>query len=257
MEGDVEVFADLRLGGHHLDHLLGEGGRVGVVEANPLQLFDATQPTQQLAKHTLAVEVDAVVGGVLSDDNQLLDPLVSQLACLLFQLLHPHRAVLATDERNGTVAALPVAPLRDFQVGVVVRGRQVAFGGKLLALHSPQTADDVVPGAGAEVTVHFGNLLTQLVGITLREAAHHKELLDAPRTLRLDRLQNQFNRLGLRIANEAAGVDNHHLGICSVAVEAHLVAGGGEAGHQVLRIDRVFGASEGDDVNFFHCQTGR
>ena len=36
--------------------------------------------------------------------------------------------MLATDERNGAVAALPVAPFRDFQVGVVVRRRQVTLG---------------------------------------------------------------------------------------------------------------------------------
>ena len=83
LEGNIEVFADLRLGGHHLDHLLGEGGRIGIVQANPGDPLNAAQATQQLGQHALAVQINAVVGCILCNDNQLLDTFCGQLARLL------------------------------------------------------------------------------------------------------------------------------------------------------------------------------
>ena len=89
------------------------------MQTYPLNALDSAQTLQQLRQTTLAVEVDAVVGGILCDDHQLLHATSRQLSCLLLDLLHRYGCVLATNKRNGTVAAEPVATLGNLQVGVV------------------------------------------------------------------------------------------------------------------------------------------
>ena len=252
LERDVEVFADLGLGGHRLDHVLGEGGRIGVVEAHPLDAVDAAQAAQQLGEHAAAVEVEAVVGGVLGDDDQLAHARGGQLARLLLQRLHRHRDVGPADERDGAVAATPVAPLGDLQIGVVAGRGEVALGRQSLSAGGAQRAGDALQIAGAEVVVDLGNLGPQLVGVALREAADDEQALDLPGRLGRRGAQDHIDRLLLGVADEAAGVDDHHLGVGAVAVERHAVAGRREARHQVLRVDRILRAAERDDVNFFH-----
>jgi hypothetical protein len=40
LEWDIEILANLLLTRHHLDNLIWEVGRIGVVKTNPLNLFD-------------------------------------------------------------------------------------------------------------------------------------------------------------------------------------------------------------------------
>ena len=239
LEGDVEVFADLRFGGHHLDHVVGEGRRIGVVQPDPLDAVDAAEPAQQFGQHAASVEVDAVIGRVLRDDDQLADPAGGELARLLLERLHRHGYMRAADERDGAVAAHPVAALRDFQVGVVLRGGKQPFGGQLRLPRGLESACDAVPGPGSEVGVHLGNLRAQVVGIALRETADDEQPLDLPGLLGRRRAQNHVDGLLLGIADESAGVDHHRLGVGAVAVEHDFVTGRRKAGHQVLRIDRI------------------
>ena len=246
-----------RLRGHRLDHLVGEPGGVGVVEPDPFDAVDAAQAAQQLGDHPPAVEVDAVVGRVLRDDHQLPDALPGQLAGLLLQLLHRDGDVCAADERNGAVAAFPVAAFRNFQVGVVFRGRQTAFGGQRRVLRGSQCTDDAVPRACAEIVVHLGNLSPQFVGVAFREASHDEQPFDLSGLLGRRGAQNHVYRLLLGVADESAGVDHHDLGVGAVAVEEDLVSGGGEPCHQMLAVDGVLRTAERYDVNFFHGRTMR
>ena len=257
LERNVEVFADFGLRGHHFDHLVGESGGVGVVEAYPRDAVDAAQAAQQLGQHPPSVEVDAVIGRVLRDDHQFPDSLCGEFAGLFLQLLHRNGDVAAADERNGAVAAFPVAALRDFQVGIVLRGGQAAFGGQRRVLRGAQCADDAVPCAGAEVFVHLGNLGPQFVGIALRKAPHDEQARNFPGFLRLRSPEDHVDRLLLGIADEPAGVDDHHFGVGTVAVEKYLVPGGCEPSHQVFAVDGVLRTAERYDVNFFHRRTAR
>ena len=78
LQGQVQV-------GEHVGHLP-EGGQhrrcetrgVGVVDANPGDAHGA-EGTQQFGQHGLTVEVLAVVGGDLADEDQLLHPFCRQL----------------------------------------------------------------------------------------------------------------------------------------------------------------------------------
>ena len=128
----------------------------------------------------------------------------------------------------------------------------MAFGGKFGTIIGSECLDDAVPCADTKVGIHLGDLLAQLVGVSLREATDHKELLDLPCIFRLDGAQDHLDRLLLGIADKAAGVDYHHLGIGAITVEDDLIAGRLETRHQVLRIDRILRTTERYDINFSH-----
>ena len=227
------------------------------MEPDPFDAVDAAQAAQQLGEHPPAVEVDAVVGRVLRNDHQLPDALRGQFAGLFLQLLHRDGDVAAADERDGAVAALPVAAFGNLQVGIVLRGRQAAFGGQRRVLRGPQCTNDAVPRARSEIVVHLGNLGSQFVGVAFREASHDEQPFDLPGLLGRRGAQNHVYRLLLGVADESAGVDHHDLGVGAVAVEEDLVPGGREPCHQMLAVDGVLRASERYDVNFFHGRTTR
>jgi hypothetical protein len=134
----------------------------------------------------------------------------------------------------------------------VVRRGQRALRGQRRLLRGAQRADDAAEVAGAEVFVDFGNLRTQLLGIALREAADDEEPFDAARRFRGGGPEDQVDRLLLRIADEAAGVDDDHLRVGAVAVEDHAVAGRLEACHEVFAVHGVLRTAEGYDVDLFH-----
>ena len=256
LERNVEVFADFRLRDHCFDHFVGKGRRIGVVEPNPCNAVNAAQPVEQFAQPSFAVKVDPVVGRVLCDDDQLLDPCGGQFAGLLLQLLHRHRYMAAADERDGAIAAHPVAALRNFQIGIVARGGQMPFGRQCGVLRGTQRPDDAVPVAGAEIVVDLRNFGAQVIGITFRQTADNEQPFDFSGLLGRCRPQDHLDGLLFGIADESAGIDYHDCGVRAVAVEVHLVTGGCQTGHEVFAVDRVFRAAEGDDVNFFHGRTG-
>ena len=73
LQRDVDVVADVLVAGDGVDGVFGEGGWVGVVEAYPGGAALSGQAVEQLAQGAVAVEVEAIPGGVLADDYQLLD----------------------------------------------------------------------------------------------------------------------------------------------------------------------------------------
>ena len=62
-----------------VDQLVGEVDRVGVEDANPLDAVDLVQLAQQLGQAHPAVEIEAVIGRVLGDEDQLADAVGGQL----------------------------------------------------------------------------------------------------------------------------------------------------------------------------------
>ena len=60
-----------------------------------------------------------IVGKVLSDQDQLLHTLFGQLTCFLQQMLHRHRDVWPSNQRDGTEGTTAVAAFRDLQIGIM------------------------------------------------------------------------------------------------------------------------------------------
>ena len=62
-------------------------------------------------------------------------------------------------------------------------------------------------------------------------------------------LQYGVDALFLGVADKAAGVDYYGIAVVALPVEVYGMAQGGEAACEVLAVDGIFGAAEGDDVN--------
>ena len=115
-----------------------------------------------------------------------------------------------------------------------------------------QRLDEGCPILHAEIFVHFGYLVTQLVGITLAQAANYKQLLDISRLLCRNGFQDKFDALLLGVADKAAGVYHHHIGIQAVIIRRELVSCRLKLRHQMLAVNGILRATKCYDVDFFH-----
>ena len=182
LEGDVDVVEHLRFTGDDVDEGVVQIVGVQVVQANPVK-GQLAQLGEQLPQHPLVVEVDAVAGDVLGNDDELLHPGIGQGLGLRQQGLHGTAAVAAPQLGNDTEGAPVVAALGDLQVGGVGGGGGDARPVLLRVVDIPeavgrapghqllQGGDDLGVAAGAHDAVHLGQLLHQLVLIALGQAA--------------------------------------------------------------------------------------
>ena len=107
---------DLGLPGDDVDEVLVDLIGVEVVEPDPVEGQPA-QLRQELPQPPAAVEVGAVAGDVLGDDDELPDPPLRQAPGLLQQGLEGPAAVAAPEGGDDTVGAAVVTALRDLEVG--------------------------------------------------------------------------------------------------------------------------------------------
>jgi hypothetical protein len=279
LEGHVEVVGHALGAGDG-----GQQGRprlrrlqVGHADAvDPRQLGQARQqPLQRGRAAVLAAEVLAVGRGVLADQEQLPDALTGEPGRLGQDLLRWSRHERPAERRDGAERAPPVAAGGDLQRGhgrvveaaaqharapAVARHRDVRRGGRPLDRGDGQqrapvdrrvglerAAGDHVVQARTEVRVvveaehggRLGQVLGQLGAVTLGHAAdgHH---LGA----RLRRLQQRVDRILLGRLDEPAGVHDDDVG--ALGPVRHLPPTGGEATGELLGVDLVSGAPEGE-----------
>lgn len=139
------------------------------------------QGFEQFGQASFAVKVQAVVGRVLCDYDQFAHTACGQLPGLFQQGFHRHRSVGPPNQGNGAITALPVAAFGNFQVSVMFRGGEPAFGRKRWPGSRLQRPNDVVPILHAEELIDLGQLGTQLLRITLAQAAHDEQPFDFTR----------------------------------------------------------------------------
>ena len=94
-------------------------------EAYPRRAALGGEAFQQVGQGAAAVDVEAVVGGVLRDEDEFLHAVGDQSLSLCHEVVDGARDVLAADEGDGAVGAGAVAALRDFEVGVVPGGGEL------------------------------------------------------------------------------------------------------------------------------------
>ncbi len=78
----------------------------------------AIELAQQFGQADLAVEIEAVIGGVLGDDDQFADAVGGEFVRLADDFLDRLGDVLAAHAGDGAEGAGAVAALGDFQIGV-------------------------------------------------------------------------------------------------------------------------------------------
>ena len=244
-------------------HLGGEAGGVGVMHADPGDLHRA-EGAQQFRELGPAVEVEAVVGGDLADQHQLLHPLGRQLARLGQDAFDRARTLVAAQVGNDAEGAAVVATLGHLEVGHRLTGGAIAGqvligheGGHgahlvhpLAGLHPFQHAHDVLVIAGAHDRLCFRQGVEQLLLEVLGQASSNNELLAL-----LGQFHQGAHRFLAGVLDEAARVHHHHGGLAFIG--AHAVAGLGEQAEHVFGVDSVlFAAQMGESHGGFGRRLG-
>ena len=145
----------------------------------------------ELGQGVLPVQVDAVAGGVLGDEDQLFGAVCHQAFALLLDALHGSAAVAAPDEGDGAVGAAVVAALGDFYIGEVAGGGELPVAAQghaglvreglhigVLLHHLGEEGGDVPVGADAQDGVGLGELCVHLLLVALGQAAGDDQLFD-------------------------------------------------------------------------------
>ena len=70
LERDVHIPAHLGIGGHFVQDVLREIGRIGVMDTEPLNAVYLGKLTKELRQAALSVNIQAVIGGVLGPVRQ-------------------------------------------------------------------------------------------------------------------------------------------------------------------------------------------
>ena len=185
-----------RATGQHLVEFIGEVARVVVEDADPVELFNLVQLAEQFGQPRPAVEIDAVIGHVLRDQDQLADAVAGQLAGLFDHALDRLGHMLAPHVGDGTEGAEPVASFGDLQVGQVP-GRDPQPRAVVLGLHRRRAEDrallvqpaqdplgdarDLLAAEDADDLVHLGELLEQDILLPLGQAAGDDDPFDRAR----------------------------------------------------------------------------
>src|SRR5262249_38162927 len=260
LQRQVEVRDDLASGGEGVDQLVGEVDRVGVEDADPLDTVDAVQFAQQFRETNTTVQIEAIVGRVLGDDDQLADAVLGQLAGLADDLLDRLGDVLAAHAGDGTEGAEPVATFGDLQIRIVARcdaqpsgilegaDRRGTEQGALFAAIGERAGDDGTDLLAAEdpdEVIDAGHFLQQRLALALGKAAGDDNGADAALLLEREHLADDGKGLLPRRLDEAAGVDDDHIG--AVGVGGQRVAILGQLAEHALGVNEVLGATQTDE----------
>ena len=97
--------------------------------------------------------------------------------------------------------------------------------------------------------VDLGYLSHQLGHITLRKTSHHIELPDLAAGFRLYTRKNHIYRLFFGIADKSACIDDHDFAFHFGGIVMHIITGFAELTHEKLRVDQIFGTTEGNNVD--------
>ena len=200
------------------------------------------------------IEVNAVVSEFLRYNLELFYALGHKFAHLVQYVLHRAALVFAGNDRNGAIGAVPVAPFRYFDVGIVLgRGGDACSlatnGGARFIVLRLQVVDEFLPVKFAVELVHFGNFLAQLVHIAFRQAAHYKHLVKFAVVLQLAEFKNFVDTFLLGRGYKATCVDDSNVAMCVFGVMVHHIAMLLKHAEQFFRVHKVFGAPHGYDVN--------
>ena len=115
LERDVEVGDDAGHGGHRVEQARADLGRLQVADADPLDPGDSGEVRQDLLEQPEVAEVLAVGGGVLADQEELLDAALPQPAGLRDDVVRSPRDEGAAEHRDGAERASAVTAAGDLQ----------------------------------------------------------------------------------------------------------------------------------------------
>jgi hypothetical protein len=259
LERDVEIGQDLaraRQGavrGHMLDHAVHMRIGIDVMESHPGA--ERTQFARQIghvrAHRPVAVlalgmlQVDAVSACILGDNQKFLRPGRDQP----FGLIHNPGGRTASEpsahRRDDAETAIVVAAFRDLYVGVMTRRQLDALGRGEIDQRIVRGGQRLVHGLDhLLVLVRAGDgQHVRMDGADRRLVRAHAAGHDHAAVLG-QRLADRLQRFRLGAVEEAAGIDQHHVG--AVVVRRDRVALGAQLGQDAFAVDQGLRAAEAD-----------
>ena len=151
------------------------------------------------------------------------------------------------EQREGAVQSVAVELLgKARELADTLNEKVVAI---LLGKNITDKAQSLI-AAGAENAVHLGHLLKDLLLVALAQAAGDQDLAHQTGLLQPGGLQNVVDGFRSRRIDEAAGVDDHHIGVHQLGF--HTVARLLDPIHHPLAVHLVLGAAQGNKTNFSH-----
>ncbi len=253
LERQVHVGHERAALGKRLDDVVLEVRRVRVEESDPASGIEPAQFTQHFGQPVLPVKVDAVSGCVLGNDVELHRPVGQELLRVGDHALEGARDEPSADRGDGAVGAAVVAALaypdvRDMGSGDAQAPPVLVLGKRDLpraAGHGGLERADVVAGEYAGHEIHFPEFGGERLAVTLGEAAGDGHLEFGSFALQRGHFEDGLDGFGLGVLDEAAGVDEHPVGVGEVLDDHH--ARLGQLSERAFGVDEVLGAAERDD----------
>ena len=284
LERQVEVRRDARGRGDHLEQVRAQLGRLQVGQPDPVDPRHVGEPRQELDQCSGAAgQVLAVGRGVLADQHQLADPVQTQPGRLGHQVVRWAGHERAAERRDRAERAAPVAARGELEVGHRAVGKpgaghvrhpgvpgdlHVRGGGRPVhrrdrqqrapvdrrvrdrrvpAEHIGQPLGQLGVGVEAEHGVRLGQAVGQLLPVALGQATH-RDHFGAGLRRGVRGGQQRVDGVLLGLLDEAAGVHEDHVRrvrTSAVGVD-QLPAAADQPAGQLLRVDLVAGAAQGD-----------
>ena len=154
-----------------------------------------------------------------------------------------------------------ITSLCNLDICSIVRGRAQTWGlgiidGLILARNQEAPSfqcllndlHDTAPCSCTDNSIRLGNLIKELLPVTLTEAARHNETAAASRFLVIRHAKNRCNGLFLRGLDECAGVDNQDIRLRRLIGDLNAMLPH-NAEHD-LRINEVLCTTETDKTRF-------
>ena len=183
------------------------------------------------------------------DYLQIFEDIVTELPDLLY-LVTVGNEDLWYDDRIFHLGDLHVRAVRRLRAParrrVVVQVRRRVGDGQARDRSADRLRDrpDLV---GADELVDLGHLGRQLLRVALGQAAGDDQPLARARLLVAGHVEDRVDRLLLRLADEAAGVDDDDVG--GLGIGDQTVAGVGRVAEHDLCVDAVLRTTEGDEMD--------
>jgi hypothetical protein len=177
LEWHIEVRDDSAGGGEGVEELVGEMFWEGVEEADPAEGgIELVELLEELGESGLAVEIEAVGGEVLGDEDEFAGAVVGEGAGFGEDVFDGEGTERSADGGDGAEGAGAVAAFANFEVGVVFGGDAQSWGHGVLVRgahgcgseevalfeQAQQSGGELFEGVGAQAEVDIGEQLWEL-----------------------------------------------------------------------------------------------